>query len=203
MRPLTKRTCRELLERIQFLDDDEAVMESAVLFQQSGYRRGAKTIHEAVQKGIKRGSRQVVRELLIALASIDSPVSHRLLLESFLCAEDPELRADCLEAMVYEKKQFDADFVLGCLRDNPEVPVILSALYAFQCKGIAANHQEALGAIVAPLTGHSHPMVRCYALGALGGHPQFKPLVQSFLGDPHPDVAHAARDALFEMTSQD
>lgn len=136
--------------------------------------------------------------LLIKIGFSDSRTGHlylKSLVDSPLCRASD---ADAMEAMAFEKKQWDGLYILDILQGSGSQAVKLSCLYALQYKNIHALFPALYRDIVLPLLKHEDSRARVYAIDVVWTDPQAKVILEELrLNEKEDSVIKAIDDALY------
>ncbi len=211
--PSRSSACGALLSEIASTSIDlESRVRAARLYGDLSCKRGLGTLNrvsrtlcseivgelsetEDFPTGVKR---YFFSALLSAIARMDRPDSHALLVRYLFSIQNPHLRADVLEAMAFEVRMFDVDLVLRILEKECDEPMILSGLYALSFPGANIDSEDVQGR-VSPFLRHQSDSVRAYTVRLLSYCVENRELIQKLSDDPDGEVRESVRDALYQM----
>lgn len=125
--------------------------------------------------------------LLRAIARIDSPESHSVLKRYLFSIENPHLRADVLEAMAFEKNEFDAELTFSTLEGENDEPLLLSGLYALSFHGSDLD-PETVRKRFLPFLEHESGLVRSFTVEVLSYDRENLDVISKLSDDPHAGV---------------
>jgi hypothetical protein len=134
--------------------------------------------------------------VICTIGSIDNATSHEILARLLATLPSGRTKADVLEGMGFERKQFDPALAIPFLSPDTPVREILSALYALEYNDYSRKQPEDAERRLRPLLQSPNPQVRQYALVALRSAPQFRPLVLALSDDPDPYVRQVVGEVL-------
>jgi hypothetical protein len=196
-----------LSEIVQGVDLSDRVV-AAMSFGYLKCRRGVKQLRRTaleLAKQIDGGGvagvyysthRQLLNSILWAVAGMDTPQSHAVLVKLLEECRDQYIRGDVLEVMSREEKMLDKSLLLPFLSVRAEPPEITSALYTLESTDyVNRNWRDALRRVT-PLLEHPVPYVRSRAIFLLGWRRKNRDLVFRMLDDPDPGVREYAQQAL-------
>jgi hypothetical protein len=135
--------------------------------------------------------------LLVKIGFSDSRTGH-LYLKSLVDSPPCQtIDADAMEAMAFEKKQWDGLYILENLQSSSCQAVKRSCLYALQYKKVHALFPEPYRDIVLPLLKHEDTWVRFYAIDVVWTDPQAKEVLEELrLNEKDDWIKRAIDDAL-------
>lgn len=135
--------------------------------------------------------------LLIKIGFSDSRTGH-LYLKSLVDSPPCQtIDADAMEAMAFEKKQWEGLYILEKLQSSNCQAEKLSCLYALQYKSVHALFPALYRDICLPLLKHEDTHVRVYAIDVIWTDPQAKEILEELrLNEKEDWVIKAIDDAL-------
>ena len=147
--------------------------------------------------------RRLLGAILITLGYMDTPRSHAHLARLIRESTSHVVRADALEAVAFEKEQFDFDLVLPFALDRSHPAEILSALYALEFHNYANVRPEEARAVVRPLLVHPYPMVPVFGIGLLMFRASNLDLILPLANDPNEHIRKAVVEAVEFISAPD
>jgi len=213
LHPTRTSSCRALLSEIgSNPGSTELRFMAARLHGSMSCKRGMYTLRRQVllaysaccQNGLGRDEfpvgteRYMLGALLYAIARIDRKCSHSLLKQCFWHFTNSYLRADVLEAMAFEDRVADIEFVLGILDRETDRAIIESGLYALKVLPKRQPLGDMCRATLVSLLAHESESIRAEAVRVLASDSEFKSVARSLAHDPSPEVREALADARFQ-----
>jgi hypothetical protein len=187
-----RKVAYRLLKEAVAAKDPTAIIEHAVAGHRTGQRKIVRLLDEVARDS---GQRHLRTCLMVALGIMDTYMGHRAL-SRWARAPDPDVRADALEGIAFEKQYFDEALVLSFFRSNVTDAELLSALYALQFWGFAAKRFHLARHLIRPLLDHDNVNVQSFAVEALAESPSNQRLLRRLQDHPSEAVRSAATERL-------
>jgi hypothetical protein len=207
LHPYRRSDCGAVLDEFLTAPELEDQVSAVYLFAGLECRRGFKRMENALPELLRKveaetdewigpPERRLFAGMLYAIAQMDTPESHACLVHLLHNSPSHLVRDDVLEAMAFEKRQYDRELILPFLALDCSTPEILSALYALQYKGYVTEQPEDALARVLPLLDHPHVMVTVYVIELLKEHPPNLARLLQLRDHPSPHVQKALGEAV-------